>query len=60
VAEALRSLFEKKYDVIGFVWDGRELLTEAPKLMQSFNLKNNAELVLFRSQALPDFLVMSH
>ena len=31
VAEGLRSLLEKKYDVIGMVRDGRELLAEAPK-----------------------------
>jgi DNA-binding NarL/FixJ family response regulator len=34
VAEGLRSLVEKKYDVFGIVRDGRELLTEAPKLNQ--------------------------
>jgi DNA-binding NarL/FixJ family response regulator len=32
VAEGLRSLIEKKYDVIGIVPDGRELLAQAPKL----------------------------
>jgi len=32
VAEGLRSLLEKQYDVIGIVPDGRELLVEAPKL----------------------------
>jgi len=32
VAEGLRSLLEKRYDVIGIVRDGRELLVEAPKL----------------------------
>jgi DNA-binding NarL/FixJ family response regulator len=32
VAEGLRSLLEKKYEVIGIVRDGRELLVEAPKL----------------------------
>jgi DNA-binding NarL/FixJ family response regulator len=32
VAEGLRSLLEKRYDVIGIVQDGRELLLEAPKL----------------------------
>jgi len=32
VAEGLCSLLEKKYDVIGIVRDGRELLLEAPKL----------------------------
>lgn len=32
VAEALRSLLEKDYDVIGIVPDGRKLLEEAPKL----------------------------
>jgi DNA-binding NarL/FixJ family response regulator len=32
VAEGLRSLLEKKYDVIGIVPDGRELLAQAPKL----------------------------
>jgi DNA-binding NarL/FixJ family response regulator len=32
VAEGLRSLLEKKYDVVGMVANGRELLAEAPKL----------------------------
>ena len=32
VAEGLRSLLEKAYEVIGIVSDGRELLEEAPKL----------------------------
>jgi DNA-binding NarL/FixJ family response regulator len=32
VAEGLRSLLEREYDVIGIVRDGRELLVEAPKL----------------------------
>ena len=32
VAEGLRSLLEKRYDVIGIVRDGRELLVEAPEL----------------------------
>lgn len=32
VAEGIRSLLEKRYDVIGIVRDGRELLVEAPKL----------------------------
>lgn len=32
VAEGLRSLLEKAYDVIGIVSDGRKLLEEAPKL----------------------------
>ena len=32
VAEGLRSLLEREYDVIGMVRDGRELLVEAPKL----------------------------
>ena len=32
VAEGLRSLLEKKYDVIGIVRDGRELLVQAPEL----------------------------
>ncbi len=32
VAEGLRSLLEKRYDVVGIVRDGRELLVEAPKL----------------------------
>jgi DNA-binding NarL/FixJ family response regulator len=32
VADGLRSVLEKSCDVIGIVQDGRELLTEAPKL----------------------------
>ena len=32
VAEGLRSLLEKRYDVIGIVRDGRELLVKAPEL----------------------------
>jgi DNA-binding NarL/FixJ family response regulator len=32
VAEGLRSLLERKYDVVGMVANGRELLAEAPKL----------------------------
>jgi DNA-binding NarL/FixJ family response regulator len=32
VAEGLRSLLEKHYDVIGMVQDGRKLIEEAPKL----------------------------
>jgi DNA-binding NarL/FixJ family response regulator len=32
VAEGIRSLLAKRYDVIGIVRDGRELLVEAPKL----------------------------
>jgi DNA-binding NarL/FixJ family response regulator len=32
VAESLRSLLEKNYDVVGVVQDGRQLLAEAPKL----------------------------
>jgi DNA-binding NarL/FixJ family response regulator len=32
VAEGLRSILEKKCDVVGIVGDGRELLIEAPKL----------------------------
>jgi DNA-binding NarL/FixJ family response regulator len=32
VAEGLRSLLEKSYDVIGIVHDGQELLTEASRL----------------------------
>jgi len=32
VAEGLRSLIEREYDVIGIVRDGRELLVEAPRL----------------------------
>jgi DNA-binding NarL/FixJ family response regulator len=32
VAEGLRSLLEKRYDVIGIVRDGRELLAQAPEL----------------------------
>jgi CheY-like chemotaxis protein len=32
VAEGLRSLLEKKYEVVGIVPDGRELLVQAPKL----------------------------
>lgn len=32
VAEGLRSLLEKNYDVIGVVHDGRQLLAEAPRL----------------------------
>jgi DNA-binding NarL/FixJ family response regulator len=32
VAEGIRSVLEKKYDVVGIVGDGRELLVEAPKL----------------------------
>jgi len=32
VAEGLRSLLEKRYDVIGIVGDGRELLDKAPEL----------------------------
>lgn len=32
VAEGLRSLLEKNYEVLGIVRDGRELLVEAPKL----------------------------
>jgi len=32
VAEGLRSLLEKRYEVIGIVPDGRELLSEAPRL----------------------------
>ena len=31
VAEGLRSLLEKKYDVIGIVPDGRELLAQSPE-----------------------------
>ena len=32
VAEGLRSLLEKKYEVVGIVPDGRELLVQAPEL----------------------------
>ena len=32
VAEGLRSLLEKRYDVVGIVGDGRELLVKAPEL----------------------------
>jgi len=32
VAEGLRSLLEKSYEVVGIVQNGRELLVEAPKL----------------------------
>lgn len=32
VAESLRSLLEKNYEVVGVVQDGRQLLAEAPKL----------------------------
>jgi len=32
VAEGLRSILEKRYEVIGIVPDGRELLSEAPRL----------------------------
>ncbi|HXY52903.1 MAG TPA: response regulator transcription factor [Terriglobales bacterium] len=32
VAEGLRSVLEKTFDVVGIVRDGRELLVEAPKL----------------------------
>jgi DNA-binding NarL/FixJ family response regulator len=32
VAEGLRALLEKKYEVVGIVPDGRELLVQAPKL----------------------------
>lgn len=32
VAEGLRSVLEKRYEVIGIVPDGRELLSEAPRL----------------------------
>lgn len=32
VAEGLRSLLQREYDVIGIVRDGRQLLVEAPKL----------------------------
>jgi DNA-binding NarL/FixJ family response regulator len=32
VAEGIRSVLEKKYDVVGIVGDGRQLLIEAPKL----------------------------
>jgi DNA-binding NarL/FixJ family response regulator len=32
VAEGLRSLLERNYDVIGVVLDGRQLLVEAPRL----------------------------
>ena len=32
VAEGLRSLLERNYDVIGVVQDGRQLLVEAPRL----------------------------
>lgn len=32
VAEGIRSLLDKRYDVIGVVTDGRQLLAEAPKL----------------------------
>jgi len=32
VAEGLRSLLEKRYDVVGIVRDGRELLVKAPEL----------------------------
>lgn len=32
VAEGLRSVLEKRFEVIGVVQDGRELLSEAPKL----------------------------
>lgn len=32
VAEGLRSLLEKRYDVVGIVQDGRELLVKAPEL----------------------------
>lgn len=32
VAEGIRSVLEKRYDVVGIVGDGRELLIEAPML----------------------------
>src|SRR5215471_2907542 len=32
VAEALRSLLQSRYEVVGIVGDGRTLLAEAPKL----------------------------
>ena len=36
VAEGIRSVLEQKFDAVGIVGDGRQLLIEAPKLKPDF------------------------